>query len=85
MTWSVIFQSNFSRPSNQPVHSMAEKSADLTLTVGHTHTDHNLHHFADVNVERFSYLKSCLVLIAQYHHFSITLVWFHGIHIITCA
>ncbi|MEQ2170328.1 hypothetical protein GOODEAATRI_034386, partial [Goodea atripinnis] len=32
--------------------SMAEKSADLTLTVGHTHTDHNLHHFADMNVER---------------------------------
>ncbi|XP_012716724.2 selenocysteine lyase [Fundulus heteroclitus] len=31
---------------------MAEKAADLTLVVAHTHTEHNLHHYADMNVDR---------------------------------
>ncbi|KAM4739184.1 selenocysteine lyase isoform 1-T2 [Anableps anableps] len=31
---------------------MAEKLADLTLVVGHTHNDHNLHHYPGMNVER---------------------------------
>ncbi|XP_038138324.1 selenocysteine lyase [Cyprinodon tularosa] len=31
---------------------MAEKAPHLTLVVGHTHHDHNLHHFTDLNIER---------------------------------
>lgn len=31
---------------------MAEKAADLTLVVGPTHTEHNLHHYPDFSVER---------------------------------